>query len=131
MKFSLAPVVALFATAIVQASPLEARKALDVFVPPVTAPVEDAVWHIGSRQLVTWDTKSAPVQITNKIGRIQLRKGELITDTVLAEGFDILDGQHEVIVPNVTSSDDYSIVLFGDSGNYSPQFCIVDFCYDY
>ncbi|PSR70951.1 hypothetical protein PHLCEN_2v13173 [Hermanssonia centrifuga] len=47
----------------------------DVFVPPVTYPHAGTVWKIGQRHNVTWDTAGAPVNITNKIGRIVLAKG--------------------------------------------------------
>ncbi|KAL0954151.1 hypothetical protein HGRIS_005288 [Hohenbuehelia grisea] len=56
---------------------------------------------------------------------IRLRKGTSSTAFVLANGFDILNGVQEITVPAVTPGDDYSIVLFGDSGNFSPAFAIV------
>ncbi|KAL0960097.1 hypothetical protein HGRIS_011741 [Hohenbuehelia grisea] len=125
MKFSLSIIAALFATTTVYASPIDARAALDVFVPPVTAPVAGAVWPIGSQQNVTWDISNAPTQITNRFGRIVLRKGDLTTSIILAAGFDILNAVQEVTVPDVTPDVDYSLTLFGDSGNFSPTFSIV------
>ncbi|CAL1712674.1 unnamed protein product [Somion occarium] len=97
----------------------------DVFVPPITLPKEGTVWKVGTKQNVTWDTSDAPTQITNPIGRIILSKGGLLDlDNPLADGFDILLGEFEVTVPDVEPADDYAIVLFGDSGNASPQFTI-------
>ncbi|KAI0784348.1 hypothetical protein C8Q75DRAFT_779809 [Abortiporus biennis] len=96
----------------------------DVFVPPVTSPVEGAVWKSGETQLVTWDTSNAPVNITNSIGFILLRSNGIVTPVVLADNFPILRGQVEVTVPLVLTRDDFSIVLFGDSGNFSPNFTI-------
>ncbi|KAL0954152.1 hypothetical protein HGRIS_005289 [Hohenbuehelia grisea] len=54
MKFSAASIVTLLAATVAHAGPVDVRAALDVFVPPVTAPVAGAVWPIGSQQNVTW-----------------------------------------------------------------------------
>ncbi|KAI0647635.1 hypothetical protein C8Q79DRAFT_907093 [Trametes meyenii] len=96
----------------------------DVFVPPVLYPHAGTVWSKGQRHNVTWDLSNAPVNITNSIGTILLRKGDLATPVVLAHGFNIRLGRIEVTVPWVVPDSDYSIVLFGDSGNFSPQFTI-------
>ncbi|KAI0784341.1 hypothetical protein C8Q75DRAFT_392209 [Abortiporus biennis] len=101
------------------ASPTTSLNEKDVFVPPVTAPVEGAVWKSGET-----DTSSAPVNITNSVGFILLRSNGITTPVVLADNFSILQGQVEVTVPSVLTRDDYSIVLFGDSGNFSPDFTI-------
>lgn len=79
--------------------------ALDVFVPPITSPKAGDVWTSGQTQLVTWyvslklhvhhiflsntsidaefgtgrDTSKAPVNITNKLGLIFLRKSGTTT----------------------------------------------------
>ncbi|KAF5336632.1 hypothetical protein D9758_015939 [Tetrapyrgos nigripes] len=100
------------------------RAALDVFAPPITAPVEGDVWVVGQQRNVTWDTSNAPTQITNPIGQIILRKGEETTNILLASCFNILIGSIEVTVPEVVDGDDYALVLFGDSGNFSPDFTI-------
>ncbi|TFK52277.1 hypothetical protein OE88DRAFT_1657452 [Heliocybe sulcata] len=43
----------------------------------------------------------------------------------IASNFSILLGRYEVHIPqNTTPGDDYAVVLFGDSGNYSPTFTI-------
>ncbi|KAK7453223.1 hypothetical protein VKT23_011902 [Stygiomarasmius scandens] len=97
----------------------------DVFVPPITSPTVNNTWPVGSIQTVTWDTSDAPEQITNPIGRILLRHNDLSdTNHPIAEGFDILTGAVNVTVPDVEPGD-YQIVLFGDSGNFSPTFSIV------
>ncbi|OSC98778.1 hypothetical protein PYCCODRAFT_1396376 [Trametes coccinea BRFM310] len=95
-----------------------------VFTPPVTYPHAGTVWFKGQTHNVTWDTSDAPVNITNKLGRILLRKGDTITPLILQENFDILLGRIEVTVPWVLPDTDYSLVLFGDSGNFSPEFSI-------
>ncbi|KAM5534972.1 hypothetical protein V8D89_011345 [Ganoderma adspersum] len=98
----------------------------DVFVPPVTSPATGTVWAVGSQQNVTWDTSDAPANITNKQGQVVLAKsGRLDIENPLASGFDILQGWVTVTVPDVAPSDDYTIVLFGDSGNDSGVFSIV------
>ncbi|PPQ71179.1 hypothetical protein CVT25_004819 [Psilocybe cyanescens] len=96
----------------------------DVFVPPILDPHAGTVWTSGESRLVTWDTSNHPVNITNKLGSIFLRKDNRITPLILAQNFDILQGQVQVTVPLVVEADDYSLVLFGDSGNFSPNFTI-------
>lgn len=96
----------------------------DVYAPPVTSPNVSTVWTVNTTQTVTWDTSNPPAQITNRLGSIRLRKGDSTLPLVLADGFDILLGKFEVTVPWVTEGDDYAIVLFGDSGNWSPEFTI-------
>ncbi|KAI0926917.1 hypothetical protein AcV5_007589 [Taiwanofungus camphoratus] len=99
----------------------------DVFVPPVTSPNRGTVWVVGQKYNVTWDTSHAPVNITNKIGKVVLAKnGSQDYEHPLAGNFSILLGSIEVTCPNVTTGTDYAIVLFGDSGNYSPDFTIVN-----
>jgi len=96
----------------------------DVYVPPVLYPDQGTVWVVGEQQHVIWDISNPPVNITNKIGQILLRKGNLSTPVILADNFDILLGEIEVTVPWVLDGDDYQVVLFGDSGNFSPTFTI-------
>ncbi|KAF5362387.1 hypothetical protein D9756_002184 [Leucocoprinus leucothites] len=106
---------------VVQAAPIEQR---DVYVPKILTPQDGDTWTVGEEVTVTWDTSNPPTQITNKIGRIVLRKGNLATPLVLAGNFDILNGKATFRVPTVVQGSDYSIVLFGDSGNWSGQFTI-------
>ncbi|KAI0657336.1 hypothetical protein C8Q70DRAFT_1003911 [Cubamyces menziesii] len=108
--------------AVVSALPLAVR---DVFVPPVTYPHAGTVWKVGQHHNVTWDTSNAPAQITNKVGKVVLAKGGILDyEHPLAKDFDILRGHIEVKVPNVEPGHDYTIVLFGDSGNDSAEFTI-------
>ncbi|KAJ7034418.1 hypothetical protein C8F04DRAFT_573378 [Mycena alexandri] len=109
------------ALAAVQATPLAPR---DVYVPPILYPHAGTVWSVGQRHNVTWDNTNPPVNITNKVGRIMLRKSGLTTPVILAENFSILLGRIEVTVPWVIDGTDYQLVLFGDSGNFSPDFTI-------
>ncbi|PBK91946.1 hypothetical protein ARMGADRAFT_967767 [Armillaria gallica] len=96
----------------------------DVFVPPILYPHSGTVWTINQRHNVTWDTSNAPVNITNSRGIIMLRKDNRATPLIIAEGFDIRLGRFEITVPWVVQGDDYSLVLFGDSGNWSENFTI-------
>ncbi|EIM89685.1 uncharacterized protein STEHIDRAFT_108363 [Stereum hirsutum FP-91666 SS1] len=118
-------VLATFATllSLVSAAPVDIFKR-DVFVPPITYPHAGTVWAVNSHHNVTWDTSSAPVNITNKQGEIYLRHNDLTdTSNALASGFDILLGRIEIQVPDVEPGT-YELVLFGDSGNFSPDFTI-------
>ncbi|KAG5644897.1 hypothetical protein DXG03_007449 [Asterophora parasitica] len=96
---------------LVSSAPITPR---DVYVPPVLYPHHGTVWKAGSTHNVTWDTSSPPAQITNKIGRIVLAKGDYLVglSSPLAKGFDILNGRQEVTIPaNTPAGDDYSIVF--------------------
>ncbi|KAI0265532.1 hypothetical protein BC834DRAFT_969928 [Gloeopeniophorella convolvens] len=117
---------AIFAVALISSAKPVRLAARDVFDPPITSPTSASVWPVGSVQTVTWDTSSAPAQITNPIGQITLGKGELFTNITLASCFNILQGQINITVPNVAPDTDYFIVLFGDSGNISPDFRITN-----
>jgi len=111
-----------FAVPLVNSGSLEKR---DVFTPPVLYPHSGTVWQTGQRHNVTWDISHAPVNITNRLGAIVFRFDEIETPLILADGFDILLGRIEVTVPWVVTGSNYSLVLFGDSGNFSPTFTIV------
>ncbi|CDO70317.1 hypothetical protein BN946_scf184843.g6 [Trametes cinnabarina] len=124
MKFALAIAFLSSWVQFALSAPIASQEKRDVFVPPVLYPHAGTVWTKGQRHNVTWDTTDAPVNITNKVGTILLRKGDLTTPLVLAAGFDILLGRIEVTVPWVIPDSDYSVVLFGDSGNFSPEFTI-------
>ncbi|KAH9942898.1 hypothetical protein B0H21DRAFT_749420 [Amylocystis lapponica] len=117
--------------ALVSAAPVHLRLR-DVFVPPITSPTNETVWVVGQQYNVTWNTSNAPVDITNKMGRVVLATNYLQDyENPLASNFSILDGWVTVTAPNVTTGNDYTIVLFGDSGNYSPNFTITDAAQDH
>ncbi|EJD50979.1 hypothetical protein AURDEDRAFT_84009 [Auricularia subglabra TFB-10046 SS5] len=106
------------------ASPTEKRVVYD---PTVLYPAGGTVWTLGQRHNVTWDVSDAPPasQISNA-AKIYLRKGsKTITNHLLASGFNLRSGHHEITVPtDIEAGTDYRIVLFGDSGNFGPQFTI-------
>jgi len=121
---TLTNILVVFAVALVSfvgAAPLAVR---DVYVPHLTSPHNGATWKIGTSHNVTWDNSNPPQEITNPDGVIYLRKGDETTNIVLASNFKILDGHVTVKVPNVQPGNDYCLVLFGDSGNFGPQFTI-------
>jgi len=118
--------------AFVSAAPvsLESR---DVFVPPITYPHAGTVWKAGARHNVTWSIADAPQNITNGKGIIVFAQGGLMFENQtgglndpLAQDFGILLGRYEITVPKVAPAKNYQIVLFGDSGNFSPEFTITN-----
>ncbi|KAF5373573.1 hypothetical protein D9758_000962 [Tetrapyrgos nigripes] len=115
-----------FCTLSAVAGPLTKRRELDVWVPNITSPTSDTVWHIGDRVNVTWDTSDAPVQISNGASVLLNVHGRPAEDVPkLAQDFDLRAGFVEVTVPDVSPGTDYSITLFGDSGNTGENFAIV------
>ncbi|KAJ7086836.1 hypothetical protein B0H15DRAFT_931375 [Mycena belliarum] len=107
-----------FALAVVAAA-----VSLDVFVPPLTGPAAGTVWVSKTQQNVTWDASGAPASISNE-ALLLLRKGDATAPFILAKDFDLRAGSLEIIVPWVLTGSDYSLVLFGDSGNFGPVFTI-------
>ncbi|KAH9857951.1 hypothetical protein C2E23DRAFT_880631 [Lenzites betulinus] len=106
----------------------------DVWSPPITAPDDSAVWTTGSMVKVTWDTSTPPKHVTNFAGKLVLgylddsdgTDEHLDFDNPLADGFNLTQGHVTVRVPDVHASNEYIVVLFGDSGNKSPKFTIVN-----
>ncbi|KAF8591332.1 hypothetical protein K439DRAFT_1627051, partial [Ramaria rubella] len=118
-----------FALAGVRAAPtLDARKALDVFDPPILYPNAATVWFAGQSHNVTWDTSGLPSTLPNG-SMIQLRiarSSTIFVPVTLASNFSLVDGREPITLPeNLMPRDDYEIVLFGDSGNVSPAFTIL------
>ncbi|KAJ7660356.1 hypothetical protein DFH06DRAFT_1089681 [Mycena polygramma] len=120
MRFTTA-LSALMLAAVAYAVP--APGPLDVFVPHITSPTQGAIWESKTQQTVTWSTMGAPANISNG-AMIMLRKGTVTTPLILAKGFDLRSGSVDITVPYVLADSDYELVLFGDSGNYSPPFTI-------
>ncbi|RPD57049.1 hypothetical protein L227DRAFT_578239 [Lentinus tigrinus ALCF2SS1-6] len=106
----------------------------DVWAPTVTAPDAETVWTIGSTVTVRWDASHPPNRVTNYEGKLLLGHFEdgdntnehLDIEHPLAEGFNLTQGHVKVKVPDVKPSNHYIVVLFGDSGNWSPQFTIAE-----
>ncbi|KAJ3745049.1 hypothetical protein DFH05DRAFT_1492056 [Lentinula detonsa] len=127
MQFTLlASALMALAASAVSASPVsnEARMILDVWAPTIISPNASTVWTEGQQYNVTWDTSNAPVNISNGASVVLGKDGKL-TNTTLVSGFDLRQGWVTVTCPSdVIPEDDYSIVLFGDSGDQSEQFTI-------
>ncbi|KAF7346566.1 hypothetical protein MSAN_01884700 [Mycena sanguinolenta] len=136
----------LFFSAIL-AAPLDSRTA---FAPPITSPTAQSVWKVGQVQTVTWQVDLVFQLVSRLIrvqecfrntsrynavstrcvtGMIQLgyldpnSEGEHLS-TILASGFNLTDEKANITVPSVVTRSTYIIVLFGDSGNISPEFTI-------
>ncbi|KAJ3830656.1 hypothetical protein EV361DRAFT_194705 [Lentinula raphanica] len=98
----------------------------DVYVPHIIAPDTDTVWNCGQYGTVSWDSSNLPKEVTNSQGMVVLFKDGLEDiEHPLASGFDVVQS-HSIsfTVPKVPPKSDYQIVLFGDSGNFSPKFTI-------
>ncbi|KAF9449588.1 hypothetical protein P691DRAFT_702940 [Macrolepiota fuliginosa MF-IS2] len=121
--------VLLVAVTQVQAGPLsiQKRKNLDVWIPQITAPTASSVWDAGAVELVSWDTSNAPQNISNG-GHVVLKSAATTFSQSqfkhLAGPFDLRIGQINVTLPDGLVTGEYTIVLFGDSGNESDQFHI-------
>ncbi|KAH7884958.1 hypothetical protein F5I97DRAFT_1881208 [Phlebopus sp. FC_14] len=112
----------------VSAVPLALR---DVVDPPITSPTANTVWHVGEQQTVTWNTTGLPSNPSNPNGMLVLgymynNSENLMLDSPLATNLNYSTGQAQITVPNVSTREDYIVVLFGDSGNASPQFTIIN-----
>ncbi|KAI9465051.1 hypothetical protein BJY52DRAFT_1090188, partial [Lactarius psammicola] len=100
-----------------------------VVSPHITNPTVSTTWNVGDKVSVTWDTSSIP-QPGNFTGQLLLGfltsdSENLDVDHPLAQDFLLSTGSVQITVPNVPDGTHYYIVvLFGDSGNASPQFTI-------
>jgi len=119
--------IVLYATALqlVLALPVVKRIVID---PPITSPNANTVWTPGNSELVTWDTSAIP-STGNFTGMLVLGhqsagSENLDIERPLESGFSLRDGSVHVTCPTVSPGNTYIVVLFGDSGNASPQFTI-------
>ncbi|OJA14747.1 hypothetical protein AZE42_03192 [Rhizopogon vesiculosus] len=108
--------------------PLKLR---DVVDPPITSPTAGTVWQVGETQLVTWSTTGLSPNVTNPVGMLVLgymynNSENLMLNAPLATNINYMAGQAQITVPIVDTRDDYIVVLFGDSGNASPEFTITN-----
>ncbi|KAF7314459.1 hypothetical protein MKEN_00918700 [Mycena kentingensis (nom. inval.)] len=110
-----------FFAALSLARPLTPRT---VYSPPITTPTSKTVWTVGTKQTVTWDATGIPQGVFGKIQLGFLTEESENLSQILAEGFNLTDEKVEITVPNVVERSNYIIVLFGDSGNTSPEFTI-------
>jgi hypothetical protein len=119
-------VAILAAVSSVSATPV-AREILDVWAPTIISPNASTIWTKGQQYNVTWSTSNAPVNISNGAAVEMGHDGTILTDQVLAKGFDLRQGWVTVTCPSdLPAGANYSIILFGDSGDQSQQFSLVD-----
>ncbi|PFH51693.1 hypothetical protein AMATHDRAFT_39973 [Amanita thiersii Skay4041] len=90
-----------------------------VWVPKILTPNAHTHWRAGHVETVTWDTSDQPDIITN-VGHVVLR---FVADMTGPFNLAEQNGSIAVQVPDVKPGR-YQIVLFGDSGNFSPFFHI-------
>ncbi|KAL5501699.1 hypothetical protein ACEPAH_8959 [Sanghuangporus vaninii] len=100
-----------------------------VYNPLITYPTAGVVWTVGETKTVTWKADEIPEELKNSTGTILLGYNEDDSENLdiahpLATGFNLTDGQVNVTVPVKSERSDYIVVLFGDSGNASPEFTI-------
>ncbi|PSR70487.1 hypothetical protein EW026_g2705 [Hermanssonia centrifuga] len=101
----------------------------DVYTPHITSPKAAEIWRVGENHTVTWNVASLDPQGLNTTGYLLLGYLENDSENLdiqhpLAHNFLLGDGTVDLTVPNVTTRDDYIVVLLGDSGNTSPTFII-------
>ncbi|KAH9060472.1 hypothetical protein EDB87DRAFT_607524 [Lactarius vividus] len=122
---SLLTFVLFYVLVFVQAVPLVKRI---VVSPQITSPSASTTWNVGDKVTVTWETSSIPPpgNFTGQLllGFLTLEGENLDVDHPLAQDFSLSTGSVQITVPNVPVRTNYIVVLFGDSGNASPQFTI-------
>ncbi|KAK7048533.1 hypothetical protein R3P38DRAFT_1868897 [Favolaschia claudopus] len=108
---------------VILAAPLSSRT---VYAPPITSPTSSTVWKTGEVQTVTWNATAVPAGVTGKImlGYFDPNSEGEHLSTTLASGFNLTDEKVDITVPAVVTRTTYILVLFGDSGNFSPEFTI-------
>ncbi|KAH9011655.1 hypothetical protein EDB85DRAFT_1101789 [Lactarius pseudohatsudake] len=122
---SLLTFVLFYVLVFVQAVPLVKRI---VVSPQITSPSASTTWNAGDKVTVTWETSSIPPpgNFTGQLllGFLTLEGENLDIDHPLAQDILLSTGSVQITVPNVPVGANYIVVLFGDSGNASPQFTI-------
>ncbi|PFH46964.1 hypothetical protein AMATHDRAFT_7226 [Amanita thiersii Skay4041] len=121
MRFYATVLLLSFSVAGVHNKPVtnEERSPEILWVPKILTPDAHTFWRAGHVETVTWDTSDQP-NATSVFGHIVLR---FVAD--ITPSFNLVEqnGSMAVRVPDVKPGR-YQIVLFGDSGNFSPYFHI-------
>ncbi|KAF8077646.1 hypothetical protein FPV67DRAFT_1462508 [Lyophyllum atratum] len=102
---------------------VDARAKLIVFNPRIISPNAQTTWVVGEVETVVWDTSDVPTGSSNS-GQVVLNSAATGPLANLATGIDLHSGAVDITVP-VVPPGQYSITLFGDSGNRSPEFTVV------
>ncbi|KAI6030919.1 hypothetical protein F5J12DRAFT_955231 [Pisolithus orientalis] len=123
--------VAVFFSVFARAAPVTTQPVeLLVFSPTITSPTAGIVWITNTKANVTWLTSNIPAEKQNTTGLLLLGYEANNSENLdiyhpLASQFPLAQGWVEFTVPsNLTYKNNYIVVLFGDSGNASPQFTI-------
>jgi len=96
-----------------------------VWCPTIISPSAATIWKSKTEVNVTWDHSNPPASISNR-AKVELHGGPTSINQELADNFVLTQGWISVSVPVVPSGNDYTITLFGDSGNVSPKFTILN-----
>ncbi|OZJ03942.1 hypothetical protein BZG36_02938 [Bifiguratus adelaidae] len=108
-----------------------------VYLPKILVPDSHTVWHTGEQHVVVCQPLNELFQGSFRYtsrhswhdyarSSTPERLNEHLNQT-LAQGFDLSTGNTSVTVPtDIPTRHDYIIVLFGDSGNASPRFTVVN-----
>ncbi|KAJ2964886.1 hypothetical protein NQZ79_g317 [Umbelopsis isabellina] len=104
-----------------------------VYSPKILTPNSKSYWRAGQTYTVVWDPESAgieiPANVTGSIMLGYLENGNIYNEHLywtLADNFKLVSGSHNITLPSdLATKHSYIIVLFGDSGNASPEFTIV------
>lgn len=119
-----------FLLAFATAAPIHPVELL-AWSPTILCPTQFTIWPRGSMQTVTWAIDNVPEEKLNSTGLLLLGYMENNSENLdikhpLAVNFPIINGEVTFIVPeNATVRGDAIVVLFGDSGNASPEFTII------
>ncbi|ESK87099.1 hypothetical protein Moror_11906 [Moniliophthora roreri MCA 2997] len=124
----------LFAAALAVCAAASPHERRGVWNPPITSPDAKTVWCVGKKVKVTWHVfvipdhanfpknSDTPAIILHKVSDPNLCKFFLF---ICSEStFKLEKGTVDITVPDVKDGKDYTITLFGDSGNKSPNFTI-------
>ncbi|KAF9005423.1 hypothetical protein BDQ17DRAFT_1423919 [Cyathus striatus] len=120
--------VALAFIPLITPSPVIDSNELLVFNPNITYPYSNVIWHRGSTYNVTWETDKIPTEAAENAGVVLLGHSGNNSENLdiahpLATDFFLRDGSVLVKAPeDIPGRKDYFVVLFGDSGNKSPEF---------
>ncbi|KAI3619446.1 hypothetical protein WG66_012812 [Moniliophthora roreri] len=111
----------LFAAALAVCAAASPHERRGVWNPPITSPDAKTVWCVGKKVKVTWHEHQGHAQ------RKQRHSSHYSSQTKTLKDFDsfkLEKGTVDITVPDVKDGKDYTITLFGDSGNKSPNFTI-------
>ncbi|KAF8914889.1 hypothetical protein CPB85DRAFT_1433370 [Mucidula mucida] len=108
---------------------------LIVWNPKITSPKPgDKAWVSNERRNVTWSVDDIPPEKRNDTGKVVLghwdmdgQNENLNYTHPIARDFPLITGWIECTMPpHVPSGNQYFVVLFGDSGNTSPTFSVIN-----